>query len=176
LGVDVLGSSPQGKLAQRDQVALAKEPIYRACALLRHVNLPLAQAPDQLIRRAIDQFDVISLLEDAVRNGFERAYPGDLANDITQAFEMLDIDRGVDADAGGKKLLDVLPSLRVPRSRSVRMRNRQSGGCPAVATMLHPDRALAARLPFAPVHVRVCVRVLPRAPPSLNAHASQPRR
>jgi hypothetical protein len=122
LGVDVLGSSPQGKLAQRDQVALAKEPIYRACALLRHVNLPLAQAPDQLIRRAIDQFDVISLLEDAVRNGFERAYPGDLANDITQAFEMLDIDRGVDADAGGKKLLDVLPSLRVPRSRPVRMR------------------------------------------------------
>ena len=40
-------------------------------------------------------------------------HAGDLGDDVVQALEVLDVDRGVDVDAGGEQLLDVLPALGV---------------------------------------------------------------
>ena len=45
--------------------------------------------------------------------------PGDLRDDVVQALEVLDVDGGVDVDAGGEQLLDVLPALGVARAGDV---------------------------------------------------------
>ena len=43
-------------------------------------------------------------------------------DDVLQAFEMLDVERGPDVDAVAQDLLDVLVALGVDQARRVRMR------------------------------------------------------
>ena len=45
------------------------------------------------------------------------ADPGDLADDVVQTLEVLDVHRRVDVDAGVEQLLDVLPALGMARRR-----------------------------------------------------------
>ena len=44
---------------------------------------------------------------------------GDLGDDVVQAFDVLDVERRPDVDAGGEQLLDILPALRMPRAFGV---------------------------------------------------------
>ncbi len=51
--------------------------------------------------------------------GFTDANLGDLQDDVVEAFQMLDVQRGPDVDAGGEQFVDVLPPLRVAATRNV---------------------------------------------------------
>ncbi len=115
--VDPVRRGAQRQLAQRDQVALAEEVLDRAPRLLRHVDLALAQALQQLVGRGVDQLDLVGALEHAVRHGLLHADAGDPGHHVVQAFDVLDVHRGVDVDARGEQLLDVLPALGVARAR-----------------------------------------------------------
>ena len=47
---------------------------------------------------------------------------GDLRDDVVEALQVLDVDRGDHGDARVEQLLDVLPALRVPAARGVGVR------------------------------------------------------
>ena len=80
-------------------------------SLCRDVDLSVAEALDQILGRQIDELDVVGALEDHVRHGLPHPHPGDPCNDVVQALEVLDVDGGVDLDAGVEELLDVRVAL-----------------------------------------------------------------
>ena len=84
-------------------------------SLLRHIDFALLQTLEQIIGRQVDQLYLVGPLDDPIRHGFAHAYASDLGDHIVQAFEMLDVDGGVDIDAGLQQLLDILPALGVAR-------------------------------------------------------------
>jgi len=113
LRVDAVGSAPQRQLAQRDQVAFVEEVLYRALGLLRQIHLALLEPLQQVIRRQVDQLDLVGLLDDPIRHRLAHDHAGDLCHHVVQALDMLDVDGGVDIDAGVEQLFDILPALGV---------------------------------------------------------------
>ena len=116
---------------------------HRALGLLRHVNLALAQTLDQVVGRQIDEFDFIGLIENAVGDGF--AYPdaGDPGDDIVQALDMLDVQRRVNADAGGDQLLDIEVALWIRLPGALVCANSSTSTVRDAASGLHrgPSRS-----------------------------------
>ena len=109
--VHPLRRAPQRKLAQRGQVAGREVVADRALRLVRHIHLAVAQPLDQVFRRQVDQLDVVGLVDDRVRHRLAHADTGDLRDDVVQAFDVLDIERRIDIDAGGDQLLDIHVAL-----------------------------------------------------------------
>ena len=116
-GIDAVCRAAQRQFAQGQQVRLAEEALGRRRGLVREVDAPRLQAREEIIRGQVDQLDLVGLVEDAVRQGFLLAHPGDAGNHVAEALEVLHVDGGPDADAGLEQFLDVLPALRMPRSR-----------------------------------------------------------
>ena len=80
------------------------------------------QALDQLVGRQIDELDLVRVVEHVIGDGLPDPDVGDLADDVVQALEVLDVHRRVDVDPGVEQLLDVLPALRVARAGRVGVR------------------------------------------------------
>src|SRR5438270_10040163 len=94
---------------------------YRALGLLRHIDLTLAQTLDQIFGREIDDLDIVGLVEDAVGHRLAHPYPGDLGNDVVQALDMLDVERGEDVNPSGDDLLDIEITFGVAAAGGVGM-------------------------------------------------------
>ncbi len=109
--VDALGHATQGQLAQSDQVPLFEEAFDRAARLVRQVDFPLAQALDQVVGGKIDQLDLVGRIEDHVGNRLANDHARDLRHDVVQALQVLNVERGVNVDAGLAQPLDILPAL-----------------------------------------------------------------
>ena len=62
----------------------------------------------------------LSMIE--VGHRLAHADAGDLRDDIVQAFDVLDVERGVDVDAGGDQFLDIHVALRMAAARRVGVR------------------------------------------------------
>ncbi len=122
LFIHALGGAPERKLPESGKIAGRKIMVERALGLLRHIDLALAKPLHQLVRRQVDDFDVIGGVEHGIGHGLAHADVRDLRDHVVQAFDMLDVQRGVDVDAGGEQLLHVEIALRVAASRRVRMR------------------------------------------------------
>src|SRR5450756_2287035 len=121
LRIDTLRGTPQRELAQRNQIALAKKVADRPFGLLRQVNLAFAQPFQQIVRRQIDELDLVRALEHRIGHRFPDANLGDAADDIVQAFEVLDVERRVNIDAAVEQLLDIVPAFRMARALGVGM-------------------------------------------------------
>jgi hypothetical protein len=117
LRVDPVGSLAQRELAQRDEIPLLEEVVERALDLLRNVDLAFLEPLEQLVGRKIDQLDFVSSLEEGVGQRLADANARDLADDVVQALDVLDIECRVDIDAGAQQLIDVLPALGMAASR-----------------------------------------------------------
>ncbi len=117
--LDAVRGAAQRELAQRHQVALAEEVARRALDLLGNVHLAGLEAGEQIVGGDVDQHHLVGIVEERVRNGFPDRDAGDAADDVVQAFEMLDVERREDVDAGRQQLLDVLPTFRMTRSLDV---------------------------------------------------------
>ena len=73
--------------------------------------MPSRQPLQQIVGRHVHQLDLVGLLEDGVGHGLAHGDAGDLRDDIVEALEVLDVERGVDVDAAVEELLDVLPAF-----------------------------------------------------------------
>ena len=62
--------------------------------------MPSLEPLDQILGREVDQFDGIGAVENGVRDRLAHAHMGDLRDDIIEALDVLDIDGGIDIDAG----------------------------------------------------------------------------
>ena len=97
--VDPLGGAAQRQLAQRRQVGGREEMLQRALGLFGNVDLAFLEALDQVVGREIDQLDGVGAIEHRVRHRLAHAHMRNLRNDVVEAFDVLDIDGGVDVDA-----------------------------------------------------------------------------
>jgi predicted transcriptional regulator len=122
VAVDAIGSGLHRQFAQRGQVGRREERLQRMRGLVRHVDLALLQALDQLARRQVDQHDVAQAVEDEIRHGLADAHAGDPVDHVVEAFQVLDVDRGVDVDAGIQQFHHVLPTALVAAAGDVAMR------------------------------------------------------
>ena len=73
--------------------------LQRPLGLLGDVDLALVQPLDQLVGREVDQLDP-SARSNTVRYGLAHPHMGDLRDHVVEAFDVLDVDRGLDVDAG----------------------------------------------------------------------------
>jgi hypothetical protein len=115
----MLGGAAQRNLAQRDQVALAKEVLRGALGLLRQVHLAGREPRGEFVGRDVDQHHLVGLVEHGVGHRLVHAHAGDRADRAVEAFEVLHVERRPHLDARGQQLLHVLPALGVARSRGV---------------------------------------------------------
>ena len=120
--VDPLRGAAQREFAQRGQVAGREIVADRALGLVRHIDLAVLQPLDQVVGRQVDQLDVVGPVDDRVRHRLAHADAGDPGDDVVQAFDVLDVERGVDVDAGGEQLLDIHVALGMPAARRVGVR------------------------------------------------------
>ena len=111
LVVHPLRGAPQRQLAQSRQVAGLEIMPHRPLGLRRDVDLALLQPLDQVFRSQIDQLDIVGPLDHRIRHGLADADTGDLRHHVVQAFDVLDVQRGIDVDAGGEQFLDVQIAL-----------------------------------------------------------------
>jgi hypothetical protein len=82
-----------------------------ACACISVSNC--LEPLDQVVGRQIDQLDGVGAVEHRVRDRLAHAYVGDLRDHVVEAFDVLDIDSGVDVDAAAHQLFDIEIALRV---------------------------------------------------------------
>ena len=104
---------PEGEFAQGNEIAGLEELPDGHGGLFGDVDLSFAQTLEELFGGDIHQADLGGLVEQPVRNRLPDHDPGDLGHHVVEALEVLDIDRGVDVDAGPEKLLHILPPLLV---------------------------------------------------------------
>ena len=119
--IDRLRGPPQRQLAKRRQIGFREEVTERARRFLRKIDFAGFQPLDQLVGRNVDNLD-LRHFKDAVRHRLADAHPRETRDDIVQALDVLDVDRRVNVDAGGKKFLDILIALRMAAARRVRVR------------------------------------------------------
>ena len=119
--IDPLGSAPQRQFAQRGEIAGREIMLQRALGLLGDVDLALLQPLDQIIGREVDQLDRMGAVEYRIRHRLAHPHMRDLRDHVVEAFDVLDIDRGVDIDAAGQQFLDVEIALRMAAAGRVGM-------------------------------------------------------
>ena len=120
--VHALRRAPQGELAQGREIGRREVVLERPLGLLGDVDLALLQALDQVVGRQVDELDGIGAVEDGVGHRLAHAHAGDLRHDIVQAFDVLDIDRGIDVDALLQQLLDIEVALGMPAAGGIGVR------------------------------------------------------
>ena len=108
LVIDALGRAPQCELTKREQVAAAEERDDGALGLLVDVHLALVEALQKLLRRQVDDLDLVGAFEHRVRHHLEDADPSDALNDVVEALHVLHVERRVDIDSGLQEKEDVL--------------------------------------------------------------------
>ena len=111
--VHSLGRSPQCKFAQSGQIGRREEMLERALGLFGNVDFPFFQPLNQIVGGEVDQLDGVGTIEHGIRHRFTHAHVGDLRHDVVEAFNVLNIDRGIDVDAAVHQLFDVEVAFRV---------------------------------------------------------------
>ncbi len=119
--VDPLRRAPERQLAQRGQVSGLEIVAQRPLGLGRDIDLALVQPLDQVVGRDIHHLDVVGAIENPVGHRLANADMGDLRHDVVEAFDVLDVERRIDVDAGGQQLLDVEIALGVAAAGDVGM-------------------------------------------------------
>ncbi len=119
--VDTLGRAAKSEFAKRRQIARREVILKRPLGFLRDIDLALAKPLHQLVRRKVDDFNIVGSVEDAIGNRFPDADAGNLLDNVVEAFNVLDVQRRIDIDPGGKQLFHVEIALGVPAAGCIRM-------------------------------------------------------
>ena len=111
LVVDPRRRAAQREFAQRGEVAQREELLLRELGGLRQIDLAVLQALDQFLGGDVDEHDVVGVAQHDVGHGLAHGDAGDARDDVGEALEMLDVERGPDVDLRVEQFLDVLPAL-----------------------------------------------------------------
>ncbi len=79
------------------------------------------QPLDEIVRRQVDNLDIVGKIDDGIRHGLAHADTCNLRDDVVQAFDVLDIQRRINVDPAFEKLLDVEITLRVAAALRIGM-------------------------------------------------------
>lgn len=93
--------------------------LQRALGLLGNVDLSFLEALDEVVRGEVYKLNRVCAIEHLVGDGLAHAHAGDLRDDVIQAFDVLDVDRGIDVDAVVDEFFDVEIAFRVAAARRI---------------------------------------------------------
>ena len=82
----------------------------------------MGEPAPQGFRGDVDQFYLSCFPDDFIGHGLALFDAGDLGDDVVEALQVLDIERGDHGDAGVKQCFDVLPPLVMRAARDVAVR------------------------------------------------------
>ena len=119
--VDALGGAPQRELAQRRQISRREIMLQRPLGLLGNIDLAFLQPLDEIVRRQVDQFDGVGAVEYRIRHGLAHPHMRDLRDHVVEAFDVLDVDGGIDIDAARQQLFDIEIALGVAAAGRIGM-------------------------------------------------------
>ncbi len=111
LVVDAVGCPPQAEFAKGREDGGAEEAFERAAGIVGEIDLARLEALDEFAGREIDQHHLVGGFEHDVRHRLAHRDPGNAGHEVGEAFEMLDVERGPDIDAGVQELGDILVAL-----------------------------------------------------------------
>ncbi len=117
--VNPLCCAAECQLSQGSQIAGREIVADRAFSGFGQIDFALIEPLDEIIGRKINQFNIVGPVNDAVWHGFAHADAGDLRNHIVEAFDMLDIERGINIDPPCQNFLDILIALGVTAARRI---------------------------------------------------------
>ena len=80
----------------------------------------LGQPAPQRRGRKVDELDLAGPQE-RIRHRLGRAHTGDPGDGLAQRFDVGDVEGGIDVDAAGQQVVDVLPAFGVALTREVRV-------------------------------------------------------
>ncbi len=115
------GHALQCHLAERDQIASAKEVGERTFSALQRVNVSSAHAGHQRLRCHVADHDLVGTVEHPVRHGLAHGDAGQRLHTRRQTFNVLDVDRGQHIDFGVQQSEHILVALWKPAALHVRM-------------------------------------------------------
>ena len=110
------------ELAESRQVSGPEEVGERGVDALGLVHVAPCEPVAESDGSEIHELDLVSAASDLVRDRLALLDTRDLLDDVVQRLQVLDVHRRDDRDARCHELLDVLPSLLVPRAGDVRVR------------------------------------------------------
>ena len=119
--VDPLGGASQRQLPQGGQVSARKVMADRPLGLVRDVDLSFLQPLEQIVGRQVDELDIVSIFENGIGDRLTDPDVRDLRDDVVEAFDVLDIERGIDVDAGAQQLLHIEIALGMAAAGRVGM-------------------------------------------------------
>lgn len=117
--VHTLRGPAQRKLTQGGQISGDEVVLSGALGRFAEVHLSFLQALNEVLGREIDQLDILGAVQDRVRHGLVDTYPRNASDDIVQTFQMLNVQRRINIDAGSQQLFDIHVSFGVSASFSV---------------------------------------------------------
>ena len=94
------------------------------------INFPFGEAFAESFGGEVDELDLVGQFKDGVRNSFVDGGPGDLADGVGAAFDVLNVERGENVDTGVDEFDDVLVAFRVAGAFGV-----------GVGELVHEDEA-----------------------------------
>ena len=120
--VDPLRRTAQREFAQRGKVAGREVVADGALGLVRHIDLAVLQPLDQIVRSQVDQLNIVGLVDYRIRHRLAHPDARNPGDDVVQALDMLDVERGVDVDTGSDEFLDIHVTFGMPAAWCVGMR------------------------------------------------------
>ncbi len=117
--VEAEGDFLHCQLAQLRQFFGRKKVFQGGGDALHRVDFSRLQALAQVFGREVDVHDLVGHRHHIVGNSFFHANSRGALDDFVQAFEVLDIERGNDVDAGLENFLDILIALRIAAAGGV---------------------------------------------------------
>lgn len=96
--------------------------IDRSACRRRQVDPAGSDPVKQIIGRDVDQFDLFGQINHAVGNCLADDDARDLADDVIEALDVLDVERGPDIDPRSKEVVDILPPLVVEAAGGIGVR------------------------------------------------------
>jgi hypothetical protein len=119
VAVHPLGGAPKRQFAQGGDVAGRKEMPQCPLRLGLHIDLALLEPLQKFIGGGVHHFDFVGFVQHFVRYGLAHMDAGDLRDHVIEAFDVLDVHRGIDVDSGRQEFLDVEITLGVAASLRV---------------------------------------------------------
>src|SRR5579875_122313 len=111
--VHLLGDLAQRQFTQGNQVTATKKVSERLLDLLRYIHIPASHAVLQCLWRKVDHYCFIGSKRHPIGNRFANGDPRDVANNGSDAFDVLDVQRCDDVDFFAEEFLHVIIAFAV---------------------------------------------------------------
>ena len=117
--VQAEGDLLHGQFPQLRQFLRGEEVLHRGGDAFGRIDLAGFEPLAQVLGRKVHVDDLVGHGDDVIGDALLDPHPGGPLDDVVQAFQVLDVQRGHDADAGAEQFLHVLVAFAIAAARGI---------------------------------------------------------